>query len=61
MNDADKALYSKYFSLVKANDIKKEEKFDFNSGIFGISIPLDSPGYTFAIILSLIAIVFNFV
>ena len=50
-----------YFHGVMQKRLRKEVDFDFVPSFFGISIPLDNPGYTFAIILSIATVVFNFV
>ena len=52
-----KDQYMKYYKLVLANNITLKSEFDFVPSIFGISIPLDSPGYAMALLLSVLSIV----
>lgn len=54
------ALYIKYYNFMSAKNLAKRAEFDFVPSIFGISIPLDSQGYTFSILLSVISVIFNF-
>lgn len=53
--------YIKYFNKAMKRSIVKMKEFDFIPSIFAISIPLDNPGYNFAILMTLIAVPFNFV
>ena len=56
--DKEDEEMTKYFYEALGKRIVKEEEYDFIPS-FGVSIPLDSPGYTFTILLSIMAIVFN--
>ena len=67
-NKEDNATYSKYEGeykvyILKAleKSLKKEVNFDFVPCLFGISIPLDNPGYTFTIILTITTVIFSFI
>lgn len=44
---------------LQKKSIEKKNNFDFIPSILGISIPLDNPGYIFAIILTIGALVFD--
>lgn len=62
-----KKLYKKYCleALVvqgtNSINLRKNVDFDFVPSFLNISIPLDSAGYTFTILLTVVSIVFNFV
>ena len=53
-------LYMEYYNLMSAKNLAKRTDFDFVPSVLGISIPLDSQGYTFSILISIVSIVFNF-
>ena len=59
-NRNDIIHYMEYYNLMSSRNLTKRADFDFIPSIFGVSIPLDSQGYTFTILLSVISIVFNF-
>lgn len=56
-----KDTYSEHYTLLMKNNISKMNEFDFIPSILEISVPLDNQGYTFAIVLTLFTVVFNFV
>lgn len=56
-----KKAYSEYFNRAMEKRIPKESEFDFIPIFCDITIPLNSQGYTFAILATLVAIVFNFI
>ena len=52
----------KYAAKCRARSLwKKKKDFDFCPQIFGVSIPISSPSYTYSFIISLIAVVFSFI
>lgn len=62
-NDATNTNTSKehktYHSIIMGKEINKKSEFDFIPTFFYVAIPVDSPGYTFSIVLSFVAAVFQ--
>ncbi len=54
-----KDLYLKYYSLAMEKNMNKIKEFDLVPSMMGISVPLDSQGYTFTILLTIMSIIFN--
>ena len=52
---------SEYYIRSLWKKIEKKDNFDFCPNIFGITIPISSPSYTYTLILTLIAVVFSFI
>ena len=46
----DTVHYMKYYNLMSSKNLAKRADFDFVPSIFGVTIPLDSQGYTFTIL-----------
>ena len=59
-NSIEKKRCSDYYNAAIAKPMTKIADFDFVPVILGISIPLENPGYTFTILVSVLSIVFNF-
>lgn len=59
-NSIEKKRCSDYYNAAIAKPMNKIPDFDFVPVILGISIPLENPGYTFTILVSVMSIVFNF-
>ena len=55
-----KKTLSWYYNATRGKPMTKISDFDFVPVILGVSIPLENPGYTFTILLSVMSIVFNF-
>ena len=53
--------YVEYYNKAMEKNMPKITEFDFIPSLGNITIPLDSQGYTFTIILTIISIVYNFV
>lgn len=53
-------VYGNIFIQAMEKNIPKRSDFDFVPSFFNINIPLDSAGYNFTILLSFVAIIFNF-
>lgn len=52
-----KNKYRDYYNFVLAKNIALKSEFDFVPSILSISIPLDSPGYALALLLSIMSLV----
>lgn len=52
--------YMLYYNLARSNPMVKMADFDFVPSFLNIRIPLDSQGYTFAIVLSVVSAVFKY-
>ena len=53
--------YVEYYNKAMEKNMPKITEFDFIPSLGNITIPLDSQGYTFTIILTVVSIVYNFV
>lgn len=56
-----KKSYEDYYCKAMQINIARKKEFDFTPSIVAISMPLDSIGHTFAIVLTLFVAVFNFI
>ena len=52
--------YVKYYNKAMEKNMPKITTFDFIPSLVNITIPLDSQGYTFTIMLTIVSIVYNF-
>ena len=52
--------YRKYFLLAMEKNMDLITDFDFVPSFFGISLPLEAQGYTFAVMITIVSIIFNF-
>ena len=57
---AMKDMYVQYYNQAMIKNLPQKTKFDFVPAVFNISVPLDNNGYTFAVLLTLVSIIFNF-
>lgn len=56
----EKKQLTEFYCTAMEKKMDKKLDFDFVPVIIGISIPLDNPGYSFTILISIMSIIFNF-
>ena len=53
-------IYKKYFKKARKVEMAKNDEFDFVPSFLSITIPFDSYGYTFAVLLTAVSIILSF-